>query len=148
MDGRIRQAGSAADVFGSPESEEVAAFVGVETIVPGRVREMQEGVPLIEVAGHRIEGGSSAEPGDEVLVCLRPEDVSISLSSQPSSVRNHLSAVVTRLVPAAAYIRVEMDAGFPLVALVTRRAVEELSLAPGVGVVASFKASAVHLIRK
>jgi molybdopterin-binding protein len=45
-------------------------------------------------------------------------------------------------------VRVELDAGFLLVALVTRQSAEELSLAAGLGVVATFKAAAVHLIRK
>ncbi len=148
MNGSIRQAGSPSEIFSSPQSEEVAAFVGVETILHGCVRATEDGLPVVEVAGHRIEGGSGVGTGDAVLVCLRPEDVTISRESQPSSARNHLAAVVTRLVPAGPYVRVEMDAGPTLVAMVTRHAVEELTLAPGVQVIASFKASAVHLIRK
>ena len=146
--GGIRQAGTPADVFGSPADEVVAAFVGVETIVPGLVRELDDGVPVVDAAGHSIEGGSGVAQGDEVLVCLRPEDVTISLSEQPSSARNHLTARVVRVLPSGPYVRVELDAGFVLVSLVTRRAQEELALAPGTEVVATFKAAAVHLIRK
>jgi molybdenum ABC transporter ATP-binding protein len=146
--GQIHQTGLPAEVFASPVSEEVAAFVGVETIVPGKVREVDNGVPISEVAGHVIEGGAVAQPGDNVFVCLRPEDVTISLLTSPSSARNHLPARVTRVVPSGPYFRVELDAGFPLVALVTRRALEELLISPGSEVVATFKASAVHLIRK
>jgi molybdopterin-binding protein len=86
--------------------------------------------------------------GESVLVCLRPEDVTISLATQQSSARNHLPARVVRVVPSGPYVRVELDAGFLLVALVTRQSAEELSLAAGLGVVATFKAAAVHLIRK
>jgi len=43
-------------------------------------------------------------------------------------------------------VRVELDAGFPLVALITKQSLEELGLAEGSPVVASFKATAVHLI--
>jgi molybdate transport system ATP-binding protein len=43
-------------------------------------------------------------------------------------------------------VRVELDAGFPLVALITKQSREELSLAEGGRVSASFKATAVHLI--
>ena len=146
--GRIRQAGTPAEVFGSPSDEEVAAFVGVETIAAGRVRELDDGVPVVDVAGHSIEGGSGVAQGDEVLVCLRPEDVTISLSAQASSARNHLPARVVRVLPSGPYVRVELEAGFLLVALVTRRAQEELALATGTEVVATFKAAAVHLIRK
>ena len=146
--GRVRQTGTPAEVFGSPADEEVAAFVGVETIVPGLVRELDAGVPVIDVAGHVIEGGRGVAAGESVLVCLRPEDVTISLATQQSSARNHLPARVVRVVPSGPYVRVELDAGFLLVALVTRQSAEELSLAAGLGVVATFKAAAVHLIRK
>jgi tungstate transport system ATP-binding protein len=146
--GRILQTGIASEVFGSPISEEVATFVGVETIIGGRVTQVHNGVPVIAVAGHLIEGGSAVAPGDEVLVCLRPEDVTLSIDTQLSSARNHLPARVVRVVPAGAYFRVDLDAGFSLVSLVTSRAVDELSLFPGRDVITSFKASAVHLIRK
>jgi molybdopterin-binding protein len=42
--------------------------------------------------------------------------------------------------------RVTVDCGFPLVAVITNRSLEELGLAVGQDVVASFKASAVHVI--
>jgi molybdenum ABC transporter ATP-binding protein len=148
IEGRIRQTGTLTGVFASPADEEVAAFVGVETIAAGHVQSLDNGVPVTEVAGHLIEGGSGFSPGDQVLVCLRPEDVTIALAATTSSARNHLSARVSRIAPAGPYVRVELDAGFTLVALVTRRALEELLLAPGAEVVATFKASAVHLIRK
>jgi molybdopterin-binding protein len=49
-------------------------------------------------------------------------------------------------VRVGAQVRVEVDAGFPLVALITKQSLEELSLDVGSRVVASFKATAVHLI--
>ena len=148
--GRVRQTGTPAEVFSSPADEEVAAFVGVETIAAGHVREIEDGVPIVDVSGRTIEGGSGVAVGDEVLVCLRPEDVTIASPSQfaaESSARNHLAATVQRVVPAGPYVRVELDAGFLLVALVTRQSTEALGLARGVEVVATFKAAAVHLLR-
>jgi molybdopterin-binding protein len=43
---------------------------------------------------------------------------------------------------------VEVNAGLVLVALITKQSLEDLALAPGSEVVATFKASAVHLIRR
>jgi tungstate transport system ATP-binding protein len=43
-------------------------------------------------------------------------------------------------------MRVEIDCGFQLVASITRRSMEDLGLVAGASVVASFKATAVHLI--
>jgi molybdenum ABC transporter ATP-binding protein len=151
LEGRVRQTGTPAEVFGSPADEEVANFVGVETIAEGRVRAVEDGVATVEVGTHVIEGGTGVTAGEEVLVCLRPEDIVLSAHSSktaPTSARNHLIARVTRISPFGPYLRVELDAEFNLVSLVTRHAVTELGLAPGSKVEATFKASAVHLIRK
>ena len=151
MGGSIRQIGAPSEVFASPTDEEVAGFVGVETIAAGRVQAVEDGVAVTDVAGRAIEGGERVAPGDDVLVCLRPEDVVLGPVHEggvPTSARNHLPARVTRIVAAGPYVRVELDAGFPLVALVTHHSVEALGLEAGVETVATFKATAVHLIRR
>jgi len=72
---------------------------------------------------------------------LFPGDVDV-----PGSARNHLRGVVRRVTPAGAEARVEVDCGFKLIASITRRSLDDLGLAVGTPVVASFKATAVHLI--
>ena len=149
MGGRLRQTGSANEVFSSPVDEEVAAFVGVENIIPGRVRSVVDGLGAVEVAAGVVETATALEAGTEVLVCLRPEDVVLSREADayPSvSARNHVRATVARVRSTGPYVRVEIDAGFPLVALVTKQSREDLSLEPGASVFATFKATAVHLI--
>jgi tungstate transport system ATP-binding protein len=148
LGGRLRQVGPAAEVFAAPVDEEVAAFVGVETMVPGRAVGDAGGLARLEVAGHVVEAVAKAPLTPELLVCLRPEDVVLAAPDGviASSARNRLPGVVTRVVPAGAQARVTVDCGFPLVAVVTRQSVEELGLVVGTRVVASFKASAVHLI--
>jgi molybdenum ABC transporter, ATP-binding protein len=149
--GRVRQAGSPAEVFGTPVDEEVAAFVGVETIAPGRVRSVDGGVAVVDVGGQTVEGGTEGIAGADVLVCLRPEDVTLSaagVDAPATSARNRLRGRVVRVTPSGPYVHVEVDAGFTLVALITKQSLEELALKPGSEVVATFKASAVHLIRR
>jgi molybdopterin-binding protein len=48
--------------------------------------------------------------------------------------------------PRGAEARVLLGCGFTLVALVTRLSVEEMDLRPGTSVIATFKATAVHLL--
>lgn len=149
MGGRLRQTGSANEVFSSPVDEEIAAFVGVENIIPGRVLSVVDGLGAVEVAAGVVETATQLEAGAEVLVCLRPEDVVLSREADayPSlSARNHVRATVGRVRSTGPYVRVEIDAGFPLVALVTKQSREDLSLEPGASVFATFKATAVHLI--
>jgi molybdate transport system ATP-binding protein len=72
----------------------------------------------------------------------------VALSKLSSSARNSLAGTVTWAVINGPLCRVEIDCGFPLVALVTRKSAEELDLKKGKQVYASFKAVAMHVIRR
>jgi tungstate transport system ATP-binding protein len=148
IDGRIHQLDPPQEVFSAPADEEVAAFVGVETIVPAVVHDLRDGVATVEVAGVTLEAAAASDPGRDVLFCLRPEDVTIASldSAAPTSARNHVPVTIVRITQAGPYSRVELDAGFPLVALITRQSLEDLALTAGARVQASFKATAAHLI--
>ena len=147
IDGRIRQVGAPAAVFSAPADEDVAAFVGIETMVRATVISSADGLVTLDVAGHAVEAISDAVFA-EALVCLRPEDVSIAPGGEHSadSARNRISGRVLRITRTGADARIEIDCGFRLIARVTRRSLDELALEIGSPVVASFKATAVHLI--
>ncbi len=149
MGGRLRQIGDPSEIFAAPVDEDVAAFVGVETILSGRIRSQEGGLAAVSVGEHTVEAASDEPVGADVLVCLRPEDIVLAPRDEddrPTSARNRLPGVVRRVLPSGPHARVELDAGFTVIALVTKQSLEELSLAPGSAVVASFKATAVHLI--
>ena len=151
MDGRIPQVGAPSEVFGRPVTEEIARFVGVETILPGRVTGELSGLLTVKVNGMKIEALGAAAVGERVLVCLRPEDVVIRrLDGRVSleSARNHLEGRVEDATPLGAQYRVRIACGSPVIALVTKQSFEDLSLEHGTPVVVTFKASAVHLIRR
>jgi tungstate transport system ATP-binding protein len=147
--GRLRQVDETARVFWAPVSEEVARFVGVETIVAGRVVACEAGVVLVDVGGCRLEAAGRAEPGEAVRLGIRPEEVTLAPADEPaavSSARNRLRGAVVRVTPSTPHVHVTVECGFPLVAAVTPRSVRDLGLAPGLVVAAAFKASAVHLL--
>jgi len=52
------------------------------------------------------------------------------------------------LVSMGLLTRVELQCGFPLVAMVTKRSAEEMGLSKGKKVYAAFKATGVHVIRR
>ncbi len=149
IDGRIRQIGTPATVIGAPADEDIAAFVGVGNIIPARVTATRDGLLTLTAGPHLIEAVSEGGFG-QALVCLRPEDISISVGTEhlAGSARNKIPGRITRIIQSGADARVEIDCGIPLVARVTRRSLDELGLEPGASVVASFKATAVHLIPK
>jgi tungstate transport system ATP-binding protein len=65
-----------------------------------------------------------------------------------TSARNVFPGTVTRVTPMGFYQKVGLDCGFPLVSYVTMQSRELLKLAEGRRVTVSFKATAVHVIRK
>src|SRR5207302_6440084 len=82
-------------------------------------------------------------------VCIRGEDVTLEKGrAEQSSARNHLRGTIREIAPAGILTKVMIDAGFELVALVTRQAAADLELKKGSEIFAVFKASAVHLIPK
>jgi len=148
MGGRLLQLDATMRVFQSPLSEEVARFVGVETIVTGRVMASDGGLAVIDVEGRKLEVAATATIGEVVRLCVRPEDVTLVPRGEAhlTSARNRLEGRIATITPALSHLRVIVDCGFPLAAAITRRSLEDLALAEGATVTAVFKASAVHLI--
>lgn len=148
MDGKIYQSGAPEQVFSSPCSAEVASFVGIETVIAGKVETVDRGMVVIRIPGGCVEAVSDMHPGTKVLVCLRPEDVTLSLQKDGgwTSARNQLTGQVTQILPQGALVHVVLDCGFPLTALITRTSAANLRLKTGDEVQAAFKASALHLI--
>jgi len=173
VEGQLRQCDAPERVLSAPLDGDVAAFVGAETRLPGRVVSTHEGIALVDVGQCQIEAVSAVQPGRSVLCCLRPEDVTLwsidgrgsgtgevrrRLSGSPgdsaaeaparfvSSARNQLPGRVSRTVSQGSLMRVSIDCGIPLVASITRASAADMALEEGASVVATFKASAVHLI--
>jgi molybdate transport system ATP-binding protein len=147
--GYIRQVGAVQDVFSCPADVEVAASVGVETVVPGEVRDTRDGLATVRVGtvdllvAHAIAGART------VFVSIRAEDVTLEVPrSADASARNRLEGRVTAIQPEGAVVRVTVDCGFLLTAVITRPALEELALVEGTPLVAVVKATAIHLIRR
>ncbi len=148
VNGEILQTGSSRDIFTTPRNRAVAEFVGVENIIEGTIVSNESGTVAIETAGKLIEAISDGAIGEKVLACIRPEDIILSLARLSSSAKNSFLGEITRLVSMGPLTRIDMDCGFPLVCLVTKRSAEELGLDRGKQVYATFKATGVHVIKK
>ncbi len=148
VDGKILQTGSSGDVFASPRNREVAKFVGVENIIAGVIVSNEDGLVTIDIGGNVIGAISDYHIGEGVCACIRPEDITIALSRLSSSARNSFAGKVTRTVLMGPVTRVEIDCGFPLVILVTKKSAEELDLVKGKQVYATFKVTGVHVIKR
>jgi molybdate transport system ATP-binding protein len=145
--GYIRQVGPVHEVFSRPIDLAVAASVGVETVVPGDIVERANGLATVRVGTSHIRVAQAAAISRSVFACIRAEDVILETSQRREvSARNQLTARVTAIQPEGGVVRVTVDCGFPLSALITRPACDELLLTEGSVVTAVVKATAVHLI--
>lgn len=149
-EGKILQAGPPGEVMSQPVSEFVASFVGVETILIGRVTANNGGSFTASVMGREVEAIGAIPPGEAVVLCIRPENVTLALAplKERSSARNLFPGTIRKITPLGLYYRVHLDCGFPLVAYVTHHSLESLSLEGGKEVWAAFKATAVHVVRR
>jgi tungstate transport system ATP-binding protein len=148
VNGRIIQQGEPQEIFSRPSSREVADFVGVETILPGKVLSNEDNLCAVEAGGKTLMSVSDCGVGDSVFFCLRPEDVSVSLSADAGGRRNNFRSKVVSVEPWGLEYKVELDCGFAMRAAVTKQLVNGLDLKAGADVYASFKATAAHLIKR
>ena len=148
VNGEMLQVGNSSQIFASPRNKKVAELVGVENIIDGVVTSNEEKAVTIDIGGATIEAISDLSVGEEICACVRPEDITLTLSKTPSSARNSFSGKIVRVISIGPLMRVQIDCGFPLVALVTTKSAEELGLKSGRRVCASFKATGIHVVRK
>ncbi|MBN1161921.1 MAG: ABC transporter ATP-binding protein [Dehalococcoidales bacterium] len=148
IDGEIVQTGNAREVFTSPKNREVAEFVGMENIIDGEVISNEGNMAAISVYGKTIEAITEHGVDEKVSVCIRPEDVTVSLARLSSSARNVLEGTIIWTAYSGPLCRLEIDCGFPLVSLVTRRSAEEMDLKKGLKVFGTVKAVSIHVIAR
>jgi molybdate transport system ATP-binding protein len=148
-EGKNVQQGSVPEVFSRPVNRAVAEITAVETIQPGQILEVKDGLATVTVGAVRLTALAGDLPADthDVYVCIRAEEVVLMrMEAVPSSPRNRLPATVLGVVREGPLLRVNLDCGFPLTALLTRQAGEELALHEGMPLVALVKAPQVYLI--
>jgi molybdate transport system ATP-binding protein len=144
--GKILQAGPLSEVFSRPADDRVARIVGVETIEAGNVTSIADGLATVRVGSADLLAVASASPIGPASVFIRGEDVILErAATADTSARNRLPATVKWITPEGALVRVGLDAGMPLTALITRPACESLRLQVGDQLLALIKAQAIHL---
>lgn len=146
MEGELTQVGKSEEIFSTPQTTEVAKFVGMENILKGIITSNEGGVTCINVNGRTIEGISECQTGEKAHVCIRAEDITLSLSTPQGSARNFFPGQVELLAFSGPLVRVELRCPFRLAALITKKSAQEMKLKVGKKVYVSFKATAIHII--
>jgi molybdate transport system ATP-binding protein len=149
VEGRIRQVGPIQDVFRHPADAQVAESVGVENVLPAGIVAQEGGLLTLQVGASQlqcVDSGSLPSTSVPVFACIRAEDVTLTREPpQASSARNRIPGQVQSVILEGPLARVELDCGFPLVAVITAQSAGELQLRAGDALSAIVKATSVHL---
>jgi molybdate transport system ATP-binding protein len=145
-EGRVLQRGPIQEVFEHPGGAGVARILGVDTVHLGRVVERRQGLAVLGLGSAVVLAPDPGGLEEQAFVCIRGEDVILESEASHSTVRNRLPGTITGIRPEGPLVRVSLDCGFPLSALITRPACEDLGLEVGGTVAALVKAAAIHLI--
>ncbi|MFA5375488.1 MAG: ABC transporter ATP-binding protein [Dehalococcoidia bacterium] len=148
INGDIPQIGSPSDIFFAPTSTRVAEFVGVENILPGTVAGKEHELAIINVNGVNIQAITDLAQGENVHVMIRPEDITFTKTRDSSSARNVFEGRINKIIPLGPLTRIEIDCGMPLLGVITTRSASELELTISSKLFASFKATAIHVIKR
>ncbi|HEY5548474.1 MAG TPA: ABC transporter ATP-binding protein [Coriobacteriia bacterium] len=148
-EGRIVAEGDPDTVLGLPADPWHASFVDMEPSLPGRVTASVDGLAEIAVDGVSVYATTGFATGSDVLLAVRPEDVTLwesGVQMPAGSARNRLACVVEETLPRGGSVRVVVrSGGARFAASISRASAAELGVAPGSHLVASFKATAVRV---
>ncbi len=141
LDSRIRQVGTAAELFHEPCEPDVARFLGMKNILP--VSEVKAGVCF--VYDRQIQVSAADETTTHIWI--RPEEIVISTEAFESSARNQFRCLVAEIDHHNSLLAVQVVCGrMSLTALITYRSLKELGIGVGAEVYITFKSSAVHCL--
>ncbi len=141
--GRIVQTATAGELLEAPGSAFVAAFAGVNWF-PGTASRRGHLTAVRTTDGAVLLSTEDAE--GPVGAVVRPWDVALSTSLPQGSAMNALDGPVQRVAPVGNRARVTVGSRPPVVAEVTDESAERMGLAPGVRVVATWKATGTRLV--
>jgi molybdate transport system ATP-binding protein len=146
-DGRLSQFGTLGEVFNRPTSQFIADFVGV-TILHGKAVERKNGQTCLAVNGFQMFSLDDAEPGADVRVAVRPENISIS--------RNRPDKISTQNIIPGILEYIDQDGNFCslgiraektlFTVLVTNNALEQLEVDRDDQVFALIKSANVRIV--
>jgi molybdate transport system ATP-binding protein len=139
-DGRIVQQGRPDEIRLHPRSRYVADLVGIN-LFRGDLRDGT----LTLASGHQIAVAADGSDNGAVVATLHPHAVTLHHTAPEGSARNAWSTTVADIDDEGDRVRVRVGDPLPLAIEITKPALTELALHPGVAVWISFKATEVAL---
>ena len=147
VNGTVSQVGPVHEVFSAPVDADVARVVGTENVFPSRLVRREDGLVVVRTGAAELMAVDPGGVEDEVYTCIRAEDVVLEpLEGHVSSAQNRLAGAISLRRDEGPLVRITVDCGATLVALVTRASADRLQLSPGGRVCAVVKASSIRIV--
>ncbi|KMP10477.1 hypothetical protein UZ36_07460 [Candidatus Nitromaritima sp. SCGC AAA799-C22] len=144
--GSVLQEGPITEVFSKPNGKTTAGIVGMENVFPGHLSGKKDGLAIVKVQDTTLEAVDSGLQTGPVMVGIRAEDIVLGTAGPTrSSARNQLQGIVRSVAPEESLVRLTVDCGFSIDALITKESREEMGLEVSKEVTLSVKATVIHL---
>ncbi|TXT62907.1 MAG: Molybdate/tungstate import ATP-binding protein WtpC [Promethearchaeota archaeon] len=141
--GKIIQVGNPSEVFGKPNSEFIANFVGTKNVFTGN-SQLKNGMYQVSVGENHFEAVTGKE--GKIKICVRPEEIFVSNNPINTSGRNNFKGIITEISRSGSVVNLYIDTGLQFIVVITQASLQELNLTVGSEVYIAFKATAVHMI--
>jgi len=147
-EGRVVQVGEPDEVMSYPANRRIAHFVGVENILKGSAFGSQNGSIKVRVSGGEIRAAKRGNHDGDVLVCIRPENISVVPKGlgHGNGAQNKFAGIIKSMINMGPFYRVTVDCGFPLKAFIAKQSVDDLGFEEGQEVWTMFDGGGVHVI--
>jgi iron(III) transport system ATP-binding protein len=113
--GRVQQIGVPQELYERPKNPFVADFIGINNLIPGRVRGLLEDGRLIEVETKvgfmKVENAGGLKTGDPCIVCVRPETASLEMKEISDKEMNGIRGTVNFVSYIGNAVRYDIDLG-------------------------------------
>ena len=119
--------------------------IAYENVFPGTLSRGPDGVKAVTVRGGVRLRTAEGEPG-RVTVSIDPREILLSREELVSSALNRLHGSITKIEDVNGSLRVFVDVGVALCAVITRTSYHKMGLNIGNRVWATFKANAVKVL--
>ena len=146
--GRVSQAGSRDQLLRHPRSRYVAELMGTN-LFAGRLGPLRSEGETLRTGDGDFEISAAHDRGD-VFVTVDPREITLHPHRPEGSAQNVFAGPILELAPqppGGERVRVVLGTSPPLVAEITREAVETLHLTEGATIHASFKATGIRTYR-
>jgi molybdate/tungstate transport system ATP-binding protein len=136
--GKILQVDNPEALFLHPGNSDVADFLGYKNLFSGAIKNFTLCTGEISIT-------TPVESADHAYAAIRSNDIILSRERFTSSARNTFQGTITHILNRGSYIEVILDAGIPFHIDITIKSYNDMKLAPGDSLWATFKTQAVKV---